>query len=57
MEEVRVVCLVPFRLSPYEDIEDGEFIDKESDNEEINHGQVDEELVERVPENWEIMMK
>ena len=44
MNEIRECDPVPEGLAAHEDVEDGELVDADQNEEEIDHGQVDQEL-------------
>ena len=48
MNEVGKPPDIPLGLAAREGVEDGELVDKVEDEEEVDHGQVDEQLVEGV---------
>ena len=48
MDEVREPPDIPLGLATREGVKDGELVDKVEDEEEVDHGQVDEQLVEGV---------
>ena len=48
MDEVGEAPDIPLGLAAGEGVEDGELVDKVEDEEKVDHGQVDEQLVEGV---------